>query len=65
MIFPAFDPARRIERHIWRRNFCTLQRSSSFGWLAIGVKSSMAASNLEAMSDNEVIVAWGGLLTVD
>ena len=31
----------------------------SFGWTTIGVKASMAASNLAAMSDDEVIVTWG------
>ena len=59
MNFLYFEPARRIERQFWRRVLCTLWRSPSLGWLTIGVKASMAASNLGEISDDEVIVAWG------
>ena len=59
MTFPDFEPARRIERHICRGTFWTPRSSSSLGWPTIGVKASMAASNLVAMSDDQVIVAWG------
>ena len=65
MTFIAFEPERRIERHVFRGTFRTPQRSSSFGWLTIGVKASVVSSNLAAMSDDEVIVAWGGLIMLD
>ena len=59
MTFLAFEPERRIARHIWRRTFLTPLRSLSVGWPTMGVKAFMAASNLAEMSDDEVIVAWG------
>ena len=59
MTFPEFEPARRIERHVCRRTVRAPWRSLSFGWPGIGVKASMAASNLAVMSDDEVIAVWG------
>ena len=63
---PDLEPARQIERHVWRRTFFDSLKVVVI-WLARdGVKASMEASNFAAMSINEVIV-WGGvgLLTVD
>ena len=57
MTLPGFEPARRIDRNIWRRIFLTSQISSSFGGPTMDVKAEIAASNLAAMSYVEVISA--------
>ena len=59
MTLPAFELTRRTERHVWRKTFLTPQRSLSFGWLTMGVKASMLASNFADMSVDEVIFILG------
>ena len=44
---------------MYRMTLRTPQRSLSLGWMTIGVKALMGASDLGAMSEDEVIVAWG------